>query len=313
MSNVQLQVEEINKLSPTQIIEDSRVKERFIYIWNMLWGEGKGEGAYEREATYYNRYISENFKTINAVTRMSIFQSFLDLAICGLSLEQGVRALCYLQPRSVKFGVDQAGQDLYEGRLGLTISGYGELVLRERSGQIKYADNPVIVYQEDSFSFTDRDGRKSVSYTCNLPHTSKKIVACFIRIVRNDGSTDYSVMFEEDWIRLADYSEKNNTYYDKNKRQRVSRGANELYRSSNGGIDTGFLVAKCIKHAFKTYPKVKIGKETMMEADEQSVDIDSLYNMDSTPEKHKPFGEEKDTSTGVTVETSDDDDDDGAF
>ena len=162
MSNVQLQVEEINKLSPTQIIEDSRVKERFIYIWNMLWGEGKGEGAYEREATYYNRYISENFKTINAVTRMSIFQSFLDLAICGLSLEQGVRALCYLQPRSVKFGVDQAGQDLYEGRLGLTISGYGELVLRERSGQIKYADNPVIEYREDSCEFKEGGGRTTM-------------------------------------------------------------------------------------------------------------------------------------------------------
>ena len=86
MSNVQLQVEEINKLSASQIIEDPRVKERFIYIWNILWGEGKGEGAYEREATYFQRYISENFKTIAAVTKMSIFQSFLDIDICGLSL-----------------------------------------------------------------------------------------------------------------------------------------------------------------------------------------------------------------------------------
>lgn len=204
---------------------------------------------------------------------------------------------------------------MYEGRLGLIISGYGELVLRERTGQIKYADNPVIVYEEDSFSFTDNNGHKSVSYTCNLPHTSGKIIACFIRIVRVDSSTDYFVMFEEDWTRLADYSEKNNTYYDKNTRQRVSRGANELYKSRNGAIDTGFLMAKCIKHAFKTYPKVRIGRETMLEADEpQTVDIESLYDMGETPtkEESKPFGPEKDTSEGVSVQTNEQDDD-GAF
>ena len=74
-------------------------------------------------------------------------------------------------------------------------------------------------------------------------------------------------------------------------------------------------MAKCIKHAFKTYPKVRIGRETMLEADEpQTVDIESLYDMGETPtkEESKPFGPEKDTSEGVSVQTNEQDDD-GAF
>ena len=31
-----------------------------------------------------------------------------------------------------------------------------------------------------------------------------------------------------------------------------------------GQIDPGFLVAKCIKHAFKTYPKARIGHATQL-------------------------------------------------
>lgn len=319
MSNILLTVEEINQMNPLDIVQSAPVKQRFIQIYDTLWGEGTGEAAYERESIHFNRFLSDNKKVCDAVTRFSIFTAFIDLAVCGLSVEPGVRALCYLQGRNSNIGKDANGKNIYEGRLLLTISGYGELVLRSRCGQIRYADNPVLVYEEDKFSFSDTNGKKSINYTCNLPHTSNHVIACFLRITRTDGSIDHSVMFEEDWNRLAGYSAKQNKKWDDNRRQYIET-PNALYTSNQGGIDPGFLMAKCIKHAFKTYPKVRIGKGTELatEQEEPAPHIDSFYELDKVPDHPNPepqsFGPEKDTSTGVSFNPEESNStDDGAF
>lgn len=319
MSNIALTVDEINKLEPLDIVLSEKVKHRFIQIFDTLWGDGTGESAYERESIHFNRFLSDNEKIRTGVTRFSIFTAFIDLAVCGLSVEPGVRALCYLQGRSTNIGKDASGKAIYEPRLILSISGYGELVLRARCGQIKYADNPVIVYKEDSFSFSDKDGRKSVSYTCNLPHASKEVIACFLRITRADGSIDYSVMFEEDWNRLSGYSAKQNKKWDERTHQYVGQ-ANELYGSNNGGIDTGFLMAKCIKHAFKTYPKVRIGKGTELATEQENPtpNFDEIYGIEqpTAPSQTEApdFCPAPDISAGVSVDPAQSQaSDDGAF
>lgn len=317
MSNIQITVEEINKMNPLDIVLSAPVKQRFIQIYDTLWGEGTGEPAYERESIFFNRILADNEKLMKGVTRFSIFTTFIDLAVCGLSVEPGVRALAYLQGRNAKIGKGADGKDIYEGRLTLTISGYGELVLRSRCGQIKYADNPVLVYEEDSFSFSDTNGAKSVSYTCNLPHKSNHIIACFIRITRTDGSIDYSVMYEEDWGRLAGYSAKQNKRWDNERRQYIM-SPNELYTSNNGGVDAGFLMAKCIKHAFKTYPKVRIGKGTELQTEQEEPADNDFYGVSENsgiqPEPaSEPFGPRPDISAGVTVHTEGTAEDDGAF
>ena len=202
---------------------------------------------------------------------------------------------------------DSKGYPVYnwEGRVVLTVSAYGELVLRERAGQIRHADNPVLVYEGDEFSFSDRGGRKEVEYVCRLPHAGQRIVACYLRITRADGSVDYSVMTEEDWVRLAQYSA----------RQNRSNAANALYGVDGNGvvnIDPGFLMAKCIKHAFKTYPKVRIGRGTELQSqqtEEREIEInDSLYGMqqEEQPAPAKDFCPEQQPA-GVTVDTGEDD------
>jgi len=320
MSNIQLTVDELNKMQPIDIITSEAVRSRFIQIHDTLWGAGTGLPAYERESIYFNGILRDNEKLQNT-TKFSIFTSFIDLAVCGLSLEPGVRALCYLQGRNYCIGQDASGRKLYEGRLVLTISGYGELVLRSRAGQIRHADNPVLVYEEDAFSFTDQNGSKQVSYTCNLPHTSNHIVAAYLRITRADGTSDYAVMLEEDWLRLQGFSEENNKYWDKDKGQWVKK-PNELYVSNGGTIDSGFLCAKLIKHAFKTYPKVRIGKAELesQQSEEEQQDIDGFYNVDggqpeTTPKQEAtPYGNQPDTSAGVTVDPAQTGgEDDGTF
>lgn len=306
MGNLQMTVEEINQLKPLDIVEHPVVRERFTQIYETLWGNG--EAAYQRESIFFNKALRDNDNgKLQRATPFSIFTAFIDLAVCGLSLEPGTRALAYIMGRNVNIGTRDTPK--WEGRCVLTISAYGELVMRTRAGQIRHADNPVLVYDNDEFSFKDTDGRKSVSYTCNLPHTDHAITACYLRITRADGSIDYAVMFPEDWCRLAGYSQKQN------------RGrANDLYGMDQNGIvhiDPGFLMAKCIKHAFKSYPKVRIGRGTELQSqqvDEQpQLSDEDIYGVDtetgeilehSQEAAPQPFGDNEQPQ-GVTVNTDD--------
>lgn len=326
-NNIALTVEEINKLAHLDIVTDPMVRNRFIQIYDTLWGAGTGKPAYERESTFFNRILAGDDR-LQKATKFSVFTTFIDLAISGLSLEPGTRALCYLTGRNHKIGetVDAKGnkKGVYEGRLTLTVSGYGELVMRARAGQIRYADNPVLVYEEDSFSFGDNDGRKTVSYTCCFPHKSNHIVACYLRITRADGSVDYSVMLEEDWKRLQDYSANNNRRWNPETHQWECK-PNELYTQNGGDIDPGFLMAKCVKHAFKTYPKVRIGNYTVMESEVTETpqhEINDFYGVTETPQQpamptdpNPAYGNQPDYSAGVTVDptTGEVTEDDGTF
>jgi recombinational DNA repair protein RecT len=316
MSQITLTVEQLNKMDALDITQSPIVRDKFVNIYDTLWGAGTGEQAYERESIYFNKLLRDT-PSLQKATRFSLFTAFIDLAVCGLSLEQGTRALCYLIGRNVNVGTrDHA---VWEGRVVLTISAYGELVLRERAGQIRHADNPVLVYSNDEFSFTDIDGQKRVSYTCHLPHSGQRIIACYLRITRADGSIDYAVMTEEDWVRLAQYSAR---------QDRKTGRANALYGVDQNGvvnIDPGFLMAKCVKHAFKTYPKVRIGRGTELQSkqvEDKEIEINNdLYGVDGVdpttgepsqpapaPQAAEPFGPPAhDVSAGVTVDVGDDD------
>ena len=314
MSQITLTVEQLNAMDALEIATAPMVRDKFIDIYNTLWGAGTGEAAYERESRFFNRLLSDN-ADLQKGTHFSLFTAFIDLAVCGLSLEPGARALCYLIGRNQKTSPkldaqgrpmkDSKGYPVYnwEGRVVLTVSAYGELVLRERSGQIRHADNPVLVYEGDEFSFSDKGGRKEVEYVCHLPHTGKRIVACYLRITRADGSVDYSVMTEEDWVRLAQYSARQNR-----------SGANALYGVDQKGIvniDPGFLMAKCIKHAFKTYPKVRVGRGTELQSqqtEEQEIEInDSLYGVEAVQEPQQEHFCQEQQQAGVTIDTGEDD------
>ncbi len=310
---------ELQTMKATDVIRNERVRNQFINVYNSIWKEG-GENVYEREAIYFNQQLRDK-QALRECSGTSIFYAFIDLAVKGLTLSPGTQALCYLIPRSVKIGVDQSGKDVWEKCCNLTISGYGELVLRKNAGQIRHADNPVIVYEGDKFEFGEVDGRKVVNYMSVLPRRSNKIIACFIKITRADGSIDYSVMTEPDWLRLKEYSDKQNTYYDIKTHQSVTK-SNELYgKNKDSQIDTGFLMAKCVKHAFKTYPKLNIGKGTTLESEiadnpieQPQAVIDPYAGVAGEQERQEDsFAPAPDLSSGVTVNPAEQGDDDDTF
>lgn len=196
MSNAISLAKELQSMKAIDVIRNERVRNQFISVYNSIWKEG-GEQVYEREAIYFNQQLRDK-QNLRECSGTSIFYAFIDLAVKGLTLATGAQALCYLIPRSVKIGIDQNGKDVWEKVCNLTISGYGELVLRKNAGQIRHADNPVIVYEGDTFQYGEQNGQKIVNYMSAFPRRSNKIIACFLKITRADGTIDYSVMTEQD-------------------------------------------------------------------------------------------------------------------
>lgn len=332
MGKIGINVEQLNELKPLEIVRNDKVRDKFIQIYEAMWTPStgvSGEAAYEKESRNFNRLLSEKEDIRKKCNHFSLFTSFLDVAISGLTLEPGTKAQAYLLSRSIAVDsyIDEHGQkkNRYETQCVLTVSGYGELVLRARCGQIRHADNPVIVYEEDSFEFGERNGQKFVNYTCRLPHQSGRIVACFMKITRADGTADYAVMLPEDWQRLSNYSARQNSKFNYQTKQWENGKPNALYTAQGGQIDPGFLVAKCIKHAFKTYPKARVGRATQLESqqvDENEIN-DDIYGITDNGEQvdtttgeivsgkpqEQSFAPEQNTSAGVTVDPAATDDD----
>lgn len=266
---IQVKVEELNKLAPMELVEDSKVQQKFVQMYNSIHGTDIGEQMYHKEVFNFQKVLQEN-PSLQECSKMSLYGCFLDMAVNGLSLDPTGRPHCYMIPRNSKTGhKDQYGKDIYEKRASVSVTGYGELLMRMRAGQIKYADNPVVVYEGDTFSISLDHGVKKITYAASIPRKSNKIIGAFIRIVRNDGSEDYQWLLEGDIERLAGYSARSNSYWDSTARKRVVGNANELYSSNGGQIDPGFLENKMIKHAFDAYPKVRIGKFTQMQSVEE--------------------------------------------
>lgn len=272
MSNIiQVKLDELNAIPATKIVENENVQSKFIQMYNAIWGSQMGEQIYHKEVFNFQKILREK-PDLSQCSKMSLYGCFLDIAVSGLSLDSTSHPHCYLIPRSVKTGnKDERGYDIYEKRASVSITGYGELTMRMRAGQIRYADNPVIVYEGDIFTINLDHGVKKITYSAAIPRKSNHVIGAFIRIVRCDGSEDYQWLLEGDINRLAKFSAKNNSYYKNG--QKVEGKANDLYYSNNGGIDPGFLENKMIKHAFDAYPKVRTGQYTIMqtEVEEESV------------------------------------------
>lgn len=290
-----IQLAELNKLSPIQIADNPAIQNKFVKLYNSIHGSNNGDLILEKEKFHFVRQINDN-PGLKDCTRLSLYGCFMDVAVSGLSFEGGSQPLIYMIPRKNKNWGD-------EKRATLMISPYGELALRMLAGQIQHADNPVIVYEHDAFQCgSDRDGNW-VKHTAQVPRKSDKIIACYIRIVRPNGSVDFAWLLEEDWKRLSGYSEKQN--FGK---------ANALYTSNNGQIDPGFLKAKTIRHAFKTYPKLKTGQFTAVET-ETTDDTPETPDYGIDEKADEPQGSvdaEEVTAETVTVQT-DENDEEGGF
>ena len=216
-----MDIEQLNKTPHNQICDLAR--DRFIEVYNQKFGEG-GEVFFEEQKALFNdELLNGSFKGyLEKAPALNIHDAFMNLAINGLSLEKGTTTLCYLMGYS---NYDKnTRQTTYTAKI--TYTGYGEILLRQRAGQILRCDNPVVVYDCDDFRFGERDGHKFVDYVKTYPRPANSvIVACYVKIILPDNSYDYFVLDREGVDRLREYSVK------------FSGKANALYGGNYVGND----------------------------------------------------------------------------
>jgi len=247
----------IEQLTPLEMVQDPKVADKFMSVFSKIHRASKeqAEAFYAAESLYFTQQIKAN-ATLMSCTRMSLYGCWLDVAVNGLSFAPAEKNLYIL---SRKFYPNNQNKSVFENRAYIAISPYGELRIRMQSGQISHADNAIIVYEGDKFAPKIENDQKRVIWEMKYPRTpGAKIIGAFIKITRNDGSVDFSWLLQEDIERLKGYSSRQGT-------------TNALYTSNAGGVDSGFLIAKTIKHAFKSYPKVRIGEFSMLEEEEEEI------------------------------------------
>jgi recombinational DNA repair protein RecT len=229
---------------PSRFIDHPLVSGRFKELYKVIHcikNDAVAEAFYTAEKFHFLKLINDN-KNLQECTRLSLYGVFMDVAVSGLSFDPGMKHL-HIVPYNVNVGSKTAPK--WEKRASLQVSGYGELLLRQLQGQIKYADNPVLVYEGDHFRFGNKNGATILEHLSTIPRTSDNIIACYIRLVRPDGSADYKVFAMEDVQRLRQFSkDKESTAW-------------------TSGLP-GMVIAKTIKHAFKNYPKLRLGSHSQL-------------------------------------------------
>lgn len=192
----------------------------------------------------------------------------------------------YLTTRNAVVGKDGNGKDIWGKNLELAISHYGETSLRIKQGIIRYLNGPYCVYEGDRVENLNL-AKGTLDHIKQSPSNPKsKVVAVYIMIVMPDGRQILKYFDQSDFDRWAGFSRKQNT--PKTNAEQGKDYANALYFSYNGGIDPGFAMGKCIKHAYKGLPKCKtLGIALQQDPDEaphQAVyDVDSEVVPDNTP------------------------------
>lgn len=290
-------VEQIKNAPHEQIPE--LAKDKFIQVYSQKFGQDQAEAFYEEQKNFFLGELATGSYApkLKVADNMSLYFAFMSIAINGLSLEKGTTTTCYLEAKSVKIGEDPNRLDanhrptpIYQTNATISITGYGEIVLRQRAGQIKSVDTPKVVYDCDDFSFGEENGKPTLTWKKCIPRPKgSRLIACYVRIVKNDGTFDYKVLDTDEILRLKNYS----------LRQNYGKFANPLYGTQPdcSDIDTGFLMSKTVKHAFKGYPKLPLGAGSTLEADKDSEPIEPI----AAPQAPFP------PTNGVTIKTNEDD------
>lgn len=224
-------VAELERLDLPGVVAKSQ--EKFLDLFARVHGVKNCQQIYEVERYHFLKRINESEK-LQACSKLSMMGCFLDSAVDGLSFDPAKKH-CYLVP----FG----------NKVTRMVSGYGELLLRERAGQIKYADNPKLVYGSDEFEYGESNGQTFLKHIRKIKDGAH-LVACYLKIHRPDGGVDYKVLTFDELMDLRKFSKDPDSL------------------AWTKGI-AGMFSAKTIKHAFKNYPKPTLGSFSNLETQEE--------------------------------------------
>ena len=261
---------ENNKVSIIQKIEQTsaaglaglpEVADRFKQLYHIMNGANIQAATikYEAEKFHFMKLIQDK-PELQQCTKLSLYGCFLDMAVNGLSFDPAMKHAYVV---AFNFNVGSKQVPKWEKRATVMVSGYGELHMRQTQGQIKYADNPILVYEGDEFRHGTKDGKVYLDHVAAFPRKTDTIIACYIRLERVDGSVDYKVLSIEEVMKLKAFSKDPNS------------------KAWTDGFP-GMIQAKTIKHAFRSYPKVKMGQFSQLQSNTADQDAEPAidYGLD---------------------------------
>lgn len=244
----------LEQLEPTKIAEHPKVKSRFIDTLVNIHriSAEEAEAIYEKESTYFKKAFASNDK-LKQATNISLYSTFLEIAITGLSIQGGSKSEAYIEVRGTNLGTRDNPR--YVNTASLSVTAYGELNMRIKAGQIIRMTNPIVIYDGDHFQpHTNERGELTIDYRPAIPRKSNTIIGCYVCIVLPHNGLDFKWLLNEDIHRLMKYAGKGK-----------AENAGQLYKSNDGQIDVGFLEAKTIKHAMRSYTKLRVGESVSFE------------------------------------------------
>ena len=249
---------DLESLQPNKIAEHERVKQQFVMTLVKIhkMSESEADSVYEREQIYYKKALMESDR-LQKSTKLSLYSSFIEIAVTGLSIQPGAKSEAYIEPRSAK-AKDANGNDAWISSARLVITAYGELSLRIRAGQIVRMCNPQVIYAGDHFQPKTNDrGDLIVDYHPAIPRQSDEIIGCYVCLILPHNGRDFKWLLMDDVERLKNYSKP---------KTGTNPQPNALYTSGvNKQIDTGFLETKTIKHAMRTLTKLRVSNSVSFE------------------------------------------------
>jgi recombinational DNA repair protein RecT len=278
-----------------EIAEREDVRKSFIAALMKIHkvDETTALSIYERESRYFKKALNAEEK-LRRCTVISLYSAFLEIAILGVSIQSGSKAEAYLEARSSNASKSKDAPPQWVSTCYLRLSPYGELNLRIMAGQIVRMSNPVVIYEGDHFQpRTNEKGDLTIDYRPAIPRKSNKILGCYVCITLPHDGRDFKWLLEDDIARLRKYSERDG----KGK-------ANALYGSDAGQIDVGFLEAKTIKHAMRSYTKLHIGDNVAL--DDDMNEADNLRQADNGWADAPDVEESTKTEDNVIIDVDDD-------
>lgn len=229
----------------TQVVALPEVADRFKGLYAIFHGNNSARAsvAYESEKFHFMKMLQDK-PDLQKCTKLSLYGTFLDMAVMGLSFDPSMKHAYVI---SMPFNVGSKNDPKWESRACLMVDGRGELVIRVKQGQIKHADNPITVFEGDVFKYGTKNDKVFIEHEASFPRKEDaQIIACYIRLERPDGTVDYKVFGYEDVMALKKFSKQPNSL------------------AWTAGI-RGMIETKTLKHAFKSYPKVKLGSFSQLQ------------------------------------------------
>lgn len=252
-------IQKIEQATPAQLVNIPEVGDRFKGIYKIMNGgnEEVAVAKYEAEKFHFMKLLQDT-PALQQCTKLSLYGCFLDMAVNGLSFDKSMKH-AYVVSFNTNAGTKTEAK--WEKRATLMISGYGELHMRVKQGQIKHADNPILVYEGDHFQHGTKNDKVFLEHVASFPRKSDNIIACYLRIQRNDDTVDYKVLSIEEVLKFKAFSKDQNS---------LAWGA---------GLP-GMVQAKTLKHAFRSYPKMRMGEFSQLQSQVVDTEVEEVPKID---------------------------------